>query len=64
MANPACTGELDDALGGVAYIPTSNGYVYSVSTASGGGLGAPGTVLSPQTFGSTLNITSCAVGGS
>ena len=53
-----------DALGGVAYIPTSNGYVYSVSTASGGGLGAPATVLSPQTFGSTLNISSCAVGGS
>ncbi len=53
-----------DALGGVAYIPTSNGYVYSVSTASGGGLGAPATVLSPQTFGSTLNINSCAVGGS
>ena len=53
-----------DALGGVAYIPTSNGYVYSVSTASGGGLGTPATVLSPQTFGSTLNINSCAVGGS
>ena len=52
-----------DALGGVAYIPTSNGYVYSVSTANGGGLGSPSTVLSPQTFGSTLTITSCAVAG-
>ena len=53
-----------DALGGVAYIPTANGYVYSVSTANGGGLGSPATVLSPQTFGSTLNIRSCTVGGS
>ncbi len=53
-----------DALGGVAYIPTSNGYVYAVSTANGGGVGAPSTVLSPQTFGNTLTITSCAVGGS
>ena len=53
-----------DALGGVAYIPTSNGYVYSVSTANGGGLGSPSTVLSPQTFGTTLNISSCAVAGS
>ena len=52
-----------DALGGVAYIPTSNGYVYSVSTANEGGLGSPSTVLSPQTFGSTLTITSCAVAG-
>ena len=53
-----------NALGGVAYIPTANGYVYSVSTANGGGLGSPATVLSPQTFGSTLNIRSCTVGGS
>ncbi|MGC8528937.1 MAG: hypothetical protein ACP5OP_01885 [Leptospirillia bacterium] len=53
-----------DALGGVAYIPTSNGYVYSVSTANGGGVGSPSTVLSPQTFGTTLTINSCAVGGS
>lgn len=53
-----------DALGGVAYIPTSNGYVYSVSTPNGGGVGSPSTVLSPQTFGSTLTINSCAVGGS
>ena len=53
-----------DALGGVAYIPTSNGYVYAVPTANGGGVGSPSTVLSPQTFGNTLTITSCAVGGS
>ena len=53
-----------DALGGVAYIPASNGYVYSVSTPNGGGVGSPSTVLSPQTFGSTLTINSCAVGGS
>ncbi len=53
-----------DALGGVAYIPTANGYVYAVPTGNGGGLGSPSTVLSPQTFGNTLTITSCAVGGS
>lgn len=53
-----------DAIGGTAYIPTSNGYVYSVSTQNGGGMGAPSTVLSPQTFGSTLKITSCAIAGS
>ena len=53
-----------DALGGVAYIPTSNGYVYAVPTGNGGGLGSPSTVLTPQSFGSTLNINSCAVGGS
>ena len=53
-----------DALGGVAYIPTSNGYVYAVPTGNGGGLGSPSTVLTPQSFGSALYISSCAVGGS
>lgn len=53
-----------DAIGGIAYIPTANGFVYSVSTQNGGGMGAPSTVLSPQTFGSTLKITSCAIAGS
>ena len=61
---PSLTFPCIDALGGVAYIPTSNGYVYSVSTPNGGGMGSPSTVLSPQTFGSTLKINSCAVGGS
>ena len=53
-----------DALGGTAYITTSNGYVYTVQTGTSGSLGSPSTVLSPQTFGSTLTINSCAIGGS
>jgi hypothetical protein len=52
-----------DLLGGTTYIPTANGYLYAVSTGSGGSLGAPGTVLSPGSTGTsgTLNMTSCAV---
>lgn len=52
-----------DILGGTTYIPTANGYLYAVSTGSGGSLGAPGTVLSPGSTGTsgTLNMTSCAI---
>ena len=52
-----------DILGGTTYIPTANGYLYAVSTGSGGSLGGPGTVLSPGSTGTsgTLNMTSCAV---
>ncbi|MGC8501251.1 MAG: hypothetical protein ACP5OS_08810 [Leptospirillia bacterium] len=53
-----------DSIGGTAYIPTSNGYVYSVTTQNGGTMGSPTTVLSPQSFGGTLKITSCAIAGS
>ena len=50
-----------DSIGGVAYLPTANGYLYGVSTGSGGSLGGITTLLTPATFNATLYMTSCAV---
>lgn len=55
-----------DSLGQTAYIPTANGYLYSVSTGTSGAVGSPQAVLTPTTTGSsaTLDIYSCAVSNS
>ncbi len=50
-----------DSIGGNAYIPTSNGYLYSVGVGSGGSLGSVTTLVTPSTFGTPLYMNSCAV---
>ncbi len=50
-----------DSIGGTAYIPSSNGYLYSVGVGSGGSLGSITTLVTPSTFGTTLYMNSCAV---